>query len=515
MSTSTYRVGERKCATCRWWQIAVIVAVAFLGVRIGLAVEMPLSVSLASLGRTETATQKTATPDTIKVQGRGVGADQSDALKDAYRDAIEHAVGLYVDAEQAAENGELIRDQILTQSNAYIEKYRIVSTLRRDNLFEVRIVAEVRKRELTVKMSSVMPEKVFSLDDGLLKRKQEEIATLKMQKKREEENQAAKEFSQKKRNDDAAALIKNLFAGFNPSAHMLDITTTDKKPIVQASSGEVTISIDLSLNLATKKYYDELLPRFKRVLEQVALRDPVAVSFILKRYDSERNFELDPLFFNSPTRNIAVLSLSGGVTWNGCDIEIGGTSYALNPCSISKHELPNCNESEPTVWLVDRVSGSGNPVRVYMIGYLLSDTCAMALYQAVRKWASLPPVEFEAELLNSAGDAITKQKFEVNQDCGWIGWGSGLKNIGLDAFYIRPWMSSVAHSSTSIRFVNGEYWDSNGNYLGKTLDEAQGQFRKSSHAAFPLAESIPFRCSFKVLESELSSVASVRIRPVK
>ena len=34
----------------------------------------------------------------VKVKGRGVGADKTEALKDAYRDAVERAVGLYVDA---------------------------------------------------------------------------------------------------------------------------------------------------------------------------------------------------------------------------------------------------------------------------------------------------------------------------------------------------------------------------------------------------------------------------------
>ena len=61
----------------------------------------------------------------VKVKGRGVGTDKTEALKDAYRDAVERAVGLYIDAEQMMENEELVKDQILTQSNAYIEKYDV------------------------------------------------------------------------------------------------------------------------------------------------------------------------------------------------------------------------------------------------------------------------------------------------------------------------------------------------------------------------------------------------------
>lgn len=46
----------------------------------------------------------------VKVMGRGVGADKTEALKNAYRDAVERAVGLYVDAEQMMKNEELVKD---------------------------------------------------------------------------------------------------------------------------------------------------------------------------------------------------------------------------------------------------------------------------------------------------------------------------------------------------------------------------------------------------------------------
>ena len=49
----------------------------------------------------------------VKVVGRGIGVDKTEALKDAYRDAVERAVGLYVDAEQMVQNEDLVKDQIL------------------------------------------------------------------------------------------------------------------------------------------------------------------------------------------------------------------------------------------------------------------------------------------------------------------------------------------------------------------------------------------------------------------
>lgn len=40
------------------------------------------------------------TAEIVNVDGRGVGTDKAEALKDAYRDAVEHTVGMYVAAEQ-------------------------------------------------------------------------------------------------------------------------------------------------------------------------------------------------------------------------------------------------------------------------------------------------------------------------------------------------------------------------------------------------------------------------------
>ena len=77
----------------------------------------------------------------VKVRGKGTGADRTEALKDAYRDAVERAVGLYVDAEQMMKNEELVKDQILTQSNAYIDKYDVVKeTTKPNGLVEVQIL---------------------------------------------------------------------------------------------------------------------------------------------------------------------------------------------------------------------------------------------------------------------------------------------------------------------------------------------------------------------------------------
>ena len=101
-----------------------------------------------------------AAGDVVKVQGKGSGATRDEALKDAYRDAIERTVGLYVDAEQMLKNDELVNDQILTQSNAYIEKYDVVKESEANGLFTVRILATVKKTALAKKIAELRAESV-------------------------------------------------------------------------------------------------------------------------------------------------------------------------------------------------------------------------------------------------------------------------------------------------------------------------------------------------------------------
>lgn len=52
----------------------------------------------------------TADNSLVSVMARGMGVTSEAALKDSFRDAVERAVGIFLDAEQQSENDQLIRD---------------------------------------------------------------------------------------------------------------------------------------------------------------------------------------------------------------------------------------------------------------------------------------------------------------------------------------------------------------------------------------------------------------------
>lgn len=199
----------------------------------------------------------------VKIKGRGVGINKTEALKDAYRDAVERAVGLYVDAEQMMKNEKLMTDQILTQSNAYIEKYEIASENKSANgLVTVNILAQVRKYALTKKLSDVMP--TVTVDVSAASR-----------------NAHAQAITETKMQDDALALIKNELKSFDPVRQLMTVSLVSPKPEIEKIAGDsenvrLWYAVDVKIDKA--KYYGEFVPRWTRLLDQIKTKPSKRVS---------------------------------------------------------------------------------------------------------------------------------------------------------------------------------------------------------------------------------------------
>ena len=209
----------------------------------------------------------------VKVKGRGIGADKAEALKDAYRDAVERAVGLYVDTEQMMKNEELVKDQILTQSNAYIEKYDVAKeTTKPNGLVEVQILAEVRKTALTKKISDVMPAKRFRLGGNL-------------------KNVHARMVSTAKRGTDGASLLKKAIEGFYPFPLVVDCTLASPDAVVRELThpsdpkNMIAVNYLFRTEINQRRYSEIVVPRLKAVLAQISLAEPREVTIAIRPDD--------------------------------------------------------------------------------------------------------------------------------------------------------------------------------------------------------------------------------------
>lgn len=197
-----------------------------------------------------------ATPvETVRVKGRGIGDDKIAALKDAYRDAVERAVGLFVDSEQLADNDKIVAEKILTHSNAYIDRYDLSKETTRNGLVEVEIMARVRRSALTQRLREVMPTLTVNLSE-INKGLYAQIVT------------------EGRRDMDAESLLKAEFENFNPLAQLVKVSLVSPKPGISRSKESddmVRLSYQLKFQIDSDRYFKMWAPRLDKILSQISV----------------------------------------------------------------------------------------------------------------------------------------------------------------------------------------------------------------------------------------------------
>jgi len=119
--------------------------------------ESPFSVAGDEKKAATKAKSSPADKETQTVVSEGVGTTPDEALKDAFRNAVQQVVGAVVDAETMVKNDELIEDKILTYSNGFIKGYEEVPNSKKNEsgVHRVKIKAEVERRSVVMKLKAV------------------------------------------------------------------------------------------------------------------------------------------------------------------------------------------------------------------------------------------------------------------------------------------------------------------------------------------------------------------------
>lgn len=228
--------------------------------------------------------------DVVSVKGKGVGVDETAALKDAYRDAVETAVGLYVDVEQMEKNEELIKDQILTQSNAYIEGYRLTEKNEKDGLVNVKIMARVKKQALTRKISSTMPSTTVQIGNQL-------------------QQIHAQSTTKKIRGEEGAALLANALTGIDMVRQLFDVKLVSPVgvPANNDSQDGTVVQMDylFSLKVNNGRYMAEFLPNMDRILSQISITAPEEVKLNVRlksAFEQRRSKDLED--YDNPKKHV-------------------------------------------------------------------------------------------------------------------------------------------------------------------------------------------------------------------
>lgn len=86
-----------------------------------------------------------------------VSSARKQALVNAQRNAVEQGVGLILDSQSVLANYQLIKDEVLTSSQGFVNKYKVISERRTpdNSAYQVKIKADVSKSLLTDKLSAL------------------------------------------------------------------------------------------------------------------------------------------------------------------------------------------------------------------------------------------------------------------------------------------------------------------------------------------------------------------------
>ena len=186
----------------------------------------------------------------VQVTATGVGTSEDDALKNAFSNAVQSAVGTMVDGETLVQNDKVLKDQVLTYSNAFIQKFDKTSSEKRaDGLYEVRIAAEVQRKQLVEKLKAanitVKEVKTSSL--------------------------YAQVVTQNKEEKDAKAILSKALQDIDYPGCMLVARISAEEPkLVAKNEKSATIEWPVEIRVDEDAYFNKVLPKLKEVLEGVA-----------------------------------------------------------------------------------------------------------------------------------------------------------------------------------------------------------------------------------------------------
>jgi hypothetical protein len=90
-----------------------------------------------------------------EVEAEGMGASVEQATENAWRAAIQNVVGTYVDTTTIVDNQTLIKDEVLTHSRGFIDKYEVIGQSSSGGLVTVQIRAQVQAGTVKEKLETI------------------------------------------------------------------------------------------------------------------------------------------------------------------------------------------------------------------------------------------------------------------------------------------------------------------------------------------------------------------------
>jgi hypothetical protein len=187
-------------------------------------------------------------PTLQEVEAAGEGATEDEAFKQAVVEAVRQVVGTLVSAENVVNNDKVIKDEVLTLSNGFVEKVLNQDKSKQgDGSWLVKLKCVVRKGQLYGKLNEV------------------KVPTIKF----EGVSIFADVLSQNSMEKDSAALLANAILGWN--GNMYEAVSLSPKPeIIEKNENRVTIRMSCRVALRRSIYESQFVAKLTNVLENIS-----------------------------------------------------------------------------------------------------------------------------------------------------------------------------------------------------------------------------------------------------
>lgn len=94
---------------------------------------------------------------------KGYGASKDEAFNDALRQAVERAVGTMVDSETLVQNAAVVKDEIYTKSQGFVESWDTISETMKNGQYEVTLRVRVNTEANSPLMSKLQQLKLIEM----------------------------------------------------------------------------------------------------------------------------------------------------------------------------------------------------------------------------------------------------------------------------------------------------------------------------------------------------------------
>ena len=217
-------------------------------------------------------------PATQEVEATGTGATEEEAFKQAVVDAVRQVVGTLVSAENVVKNDRVIKDDVLTLSNGFVDKVlNRDKTKMDDGTWQVKLRCIVRKGQLYGKLQKAnVPTVKF---DGV--------------------SLFADVVSQLEHEKSSVEMIKNAMKKFSSS--LVTATMLEEKPkILERDERSTTIEFDWAATVDVDGFFKNFAPAMDEALSNAALAKARKPTFIAVKEAKEYGVSYEPLAFEAP-----------------------------------------------------------------------------------------------------------------------------------------------------------------------------------------------------------------------